>query len=766
MNTADAEQPALAGLAPRKPNKPRKQPVRHPAADNPLAEVVLNVQPTHLGGTFDYLVDSRQAKDAQPGTLVRVPFGPRLLNGVIWKRKKTSQIPASALRYMERVIVAQPMVSASMREDISRIAKAYGGTEANIFRLTVPPRVAWVEKEQELAPSQPRLISEPGWVDSLVQAAGRVRRTLTSDYPHLPDLVEALDSEQFSAFLADLEPGPGKADLFAAWSLVTALLAGRSAIMVLPDSRAIKKLSRALQMLGLRPFSQQAGGRGGPGWTGDFAILDSYLGPAERYRAYLALATGQVRCAIGLRATMYAPVEGPALFAIMDDAAYQDADGMAPFANARGVLRLRAKAHGGVFLVMARARTVLSQWETGPDAVEVDSGVTGKISDLTADGLLHGSEGDLPVIRWLNREELSNLEDPTIGARVPHTAVTVIKKALEDGPVLLTIPEDGITQTLSCAHCHLRARCPRCTGPLQTAGTPALPRCGWCGAAITDWTCPHCGGERLRIVRVGAAGTADELRNLFRGVPILISSANQPRGPISEVDQSSRLVIATPGFEPAIVPQIKASRRPERSSEQDFSQPLPGYAAVAILDAWTSLYATGVDARIDTLGSWMRTASLCRPGSQGGQVMILGETDPQIAQALISWRSSLLAAAELNDRRATGLPPVCSLASVWGSRLAVHWALDNIGATTGDLATVQTEEGDLPAILGPVPISDPKDQSLGRIEGSQDRVQALVRVSADRRDLLAAKLKATLAEYMAKRGGEELQFQMDPKELI
>ena len=42
---------------------------------------------------------------------------------------------------------------------------------------------------------------------------------------------------------------------------------------------------------------------------------------------------------------------------------------MMPYANARGVLRLRAKAHNGVFVAMANARSVQSQWET--DAAHV-----------------------------------------------------------------------------------------------------------------------------------------------------------------------------------------------------------------------------------------------------------------------------------------------------------------------------------------------------------------------------------------------------------
>ena len=63
-----------------------------------------------------------------------------------------------------------------------------------------------------------------------------------------------------------------------------------------------------------------------------------------------------------------------------------------------------------------------------------------------------------PWIRWLNRDELARLADPTIGARVPHTAVRILSKALETGPVLLSIPQDGITEALSCSKCHRQVR--------------------------------------------------------------------------------------------------------------------------------------------------------------------------------------------------------------------------------------------------------------------------------------------------------------------
>ena len=129
MSTNDAQQLAFDGMAPRKRRK-RAPAEKIVAAEDPIAQVVLDVQATHLGQTFDYLVEERWSQAARPGVMVRVRFGGRLLNGVIWKRTAASATPRSALRFLERVISPHVLVSESMRDDITRIADAPGGPPA------------------------------------------------------------------------------------------------------------------------------------------------------------------------------------------------------------------------------------------------------------------------------------------------------------------------------------------------------------------------------------------------------------------------------------------------------------------------------------------------------------------------------------------------------------------------------------------------------------------------------------------------------------
>ena len=770
MTTSGAEQLTLAGLAPRKRRK--RAPAEHtPAEQHPIAQVVLDVQALHLGQTFDYFIDEKDSEAAQPGVLLRVRFGGQRVSGVIWARTDTSNTPRSSIRYIERVLSPDVLVPASMREDIGLIAKAYGGTRANILRFAVPPRVAKVEAEQRLAASFRRPVggslsdnTQGGFAgrgtnpdgtmpagstfavaSTVSEGAAQGYRRLTANYADVNVLHDALTGQRFQSFVFDSLPGAQEWQRNMAWMVATALSAGKAAVVELPTMREVEDLMPMLRNYGLKPFAPAPAG----GWVGDVAVLNAETMPAaDRYRTYLAVALGQVKVVIGTRAVMYAPVEGPALFAILEDAAYQNMDGMMPYPQARGVMRLRAKSHGGVFVAMANARTPQSQWEnTGPGTVETPvSGYSTTIHPLASP-----LKDATPWVRWLNRDELARLADPSIGARVPHTAVRVLSKALESGPVLLSIPQDSVSETLSCAKCHRQARCAKCSGPLQLPADrrDSTPRCRWCGAAAINWKCPGCGHERMRVVRVGAAGTAAELAGLFRGVPVVLSSKTQ--GLVRDVACQPMIVIATPGFEPRVRPV---------SAEQGSAG--HEYRAVAVLDAWTSLYALGVDARLDTLTAWMRAVSLCAPRSRGGQALILGETDPAIAQSLMLWDSRILAAKDLEERVETGMPPAVAAACVWGRRDAVMTLMQRIGALGGDW----TACGELPGMLGPVPIAQPDTGDARELEATADRVKAVIRVPQSRRAELAARLHRETARHVASREPGELRFRVDPKDLI
>lgn len=806
-----AEQPSLDGLA-RKTRRKRNAVSLVPANECPIAHVMLDVQASHLGRTFDYLISQDQDESAQPGAFVRVRFGAQKLTGVIWSRSSHTDTPHTALRFLERVFPSDVLLSKSLRDDIDAIAKAYGGTSSNILRLAVPQRVARVEHEEVF--DNIRLQRRKQWRENLKKRLQNDNNTnpgyattsrMIYDYENANILYNALIKKSIDAsfsenktenqlvkqaennssqsFIVDALPGSCRLAQDLAWMIVTALSACKQAVVVLPTLREVNDVMRALMVYGLKPYkrvSENHRGFSAGSFDGDVARLCAADPPADRYRAWRAIASGIVPCVLGTRAAMYAPVEGDALFAIVEDCAYQYADGMMPYAQARGVMRLRAKRHGGVFVSMSYSRSALSQSEVdcymsnaqdvqGEQAVQaVQAAKAAKtVKAIQAAKTISGSsipvsasklarEKLVPWVRWLNREALLKLADPSIGTRIPHSAVRAINDALSDGkPVLLSIAQDGVTQSAICSSCKRQARCRRCTGPLDVANSQQTARCSWCGASAINWSCSNCGSSNMRVIRVGAAGVAEELSKLFRNVPIIVSSQHQPNGIIQCIDEKPVIVVATPGCEPRVQTQ-DANCNGE-------------YGVVAILDTWVSLYASGLDARIDTLNSWMKASALCAPRARGGSVLLIGETYPVLARALTLWDTTQLSCNELSERAQAILPPCVTAACVWGARDAVMHALENIGAMQENLGCESSQDADFSAIsplLGIVPMHPPVTDRYQHFDDIYDRVKAVVRVPLYLRQELVNRLHKEVARHVATRAAGELRFCVDPKDLL
>lgn len=220
--------------------------------------MVLDIQATHLGQTFDYFVEEKYSAAAQPGVMVRVRFGGQRVNGIIWKRADTSATPESSIRYIERVVTDRVLVPESMRDDMTRIADAFGGTRANILRLAVPPRVAKVESQLRVGNRDaagtaggPNNGSPPS---TRRYTASCNVNTATSICWH-----DALQGRRFQSFVFDLLPGADHWRRCAAWMVAAALAQNKPAVLVLPTMREIVDMTETLRSVGLKPFAPTGG---------------------------------------------------------------------------------------------------------------------------------------------------------------------------------------------------------------------------------------------------------------------------------------------------------------------------------------------------------------------------------------------------------------------------------------------------------------------------------------------------------------------------
>ena len=441
------------------------------------------------------------------------------------------------------------MLTAETTALFRAVADRWGGSFVDVVRLGVPSRHARAEAEPTRAPPAP---APPGAHGFGRYRAGAAFLAAVADGRPARAVWSALPGEDWPARIAE--------------AVQTAVAAGRGAIAVVPDARDLARLDAA--------FTAALG-------RAAHVALSADLGPAERYRRWLAVRRGAVRAVIGTRAAAYAPVADLGLLAIWDDGDDLYDEPRAPYAHTRDVLVLRARRWPA-----ARCCSAGSPHRRGAAAGRDRLGARDRRrARRPCARPLRGSwppatTSSWPAIRPPQRR----------GCRAWPGAPPAT--ALEAGaPVLVQVPRRGL-----CPGAGLRAR-PH-PGPLRgmcrTARRPGArcrAHCRWCGRPAGDWRCPNCGGRAMRAVVVGARRTAEELGRAFPGTAVRTSGGDRVLA--ERAPRRPELVVATPGAEPVAD---------------------GGYGAALLLDGWALLTRADLRAGEETLRRWMAAAALVRPG--------------------------------------------------------------------------------------------------------------------------------------------------------
>lgn len=673
-------QPALA-----RPASPRRRPRRapEPAADErPVARVLVDVPLPHLDRPFDYVVPVSMAAVAVPGARVAVPFSGQNVTGFVLDRVEQSEHEGRLAR-LRRVVSAEPVLAPEIARLARAVADRYAGTVADVLRLAVPRRHAAAEREAP-APSDDAEPQRSGLAGVAVpEPAG------WSDHVDGSALLATLSSG--GAPRAVWQPGPGAVwpDLLA--RLTAAVLAGRrGALVVLPDTRDVARVDDALTRL--------VG-------AGRHVVLEADLGPAERYRRWLAVRRGTVRAVLGTRSAAFAPVTGLGLVAIWDDGDDLHAEPRAPYPHMREVILLRAHLEGTAAVVGGFARTAEAEQLVATGWARAVTPSRAHVRRLA------------PRVRASGDDYERGRDEAARTARLPSVAWRAARSGLGRGPVLVQVPRAGYVPAVVCGRCRSPARCLTCQGPLGVSGAAGAPSCGWCGAVAAGWSCRVCGGSTMRGAVFGARRTADELGRAFPGVPVRMSGRGEV---LAQVSAEPALVVATPGAEPVA---------------ED------GYAAALLVDGDALLSRSGLRAAEEALRRWLGAAALVRPGPAGGDVVVVADAAAAAVQALVRWDPAGFAARELADRASLGFPPVARTVELTGAE-----------ADLADLLRLLELPGDA-QILGPVPT------------GSDGTRRAVLRAPRASAPMLIAAVKAAMGQRAVHRSGGPVRVRVDAVDL-
>jgi primosomal protein N' (replication factor Y) len=701
-----------------------------------------------LRGPFDYRIPPRMA-DLEVGSVVRVPFGPRRILGVVVELAEASELPPE--RLAEPIEALEAGVPAELVRLGLWVAREYCSTPSRGLQLVTPPGTGTgkrsvrsrVELRAEIAAAgeaalsggerlgvRQRAVLEalgegemsagelaaavgsdrqtlrrleqrgliatrssavrrgPGHVD--VGAMGGRPELLDEQASAVRSIVAALDGEAEAPREQLLfgVTGSGKTEVYLA-AVEAALAQGRGAIVLVPE-------------IGLAPqavarFRARLGDR--------FAVLHSGLSPGERYDEWRRLRSGEASVCIGPRSAVFAPVNDLGLVVVDEehDPSYkQDSD---PCYDARAVARRRA-AESGAVLVAGTATPRPETWLELP-RLELPRRVDGR---------------RMPPVEVLDMREA----DPRSGPLHPETweALDGVRQA--GAKAIVMINRRGFAPWLTCRSCGHHWNCPNCDVSLIVHRHSGSLVCHHCAhAEPLPGVCGECGSTTLSRSGAGTERIEELLTERLAPMPVFRLDSDTASGKGAHARILARFGEAESGV--LIGTQMVAKGH-------DF----PEVTLSAILDADATLRFPDFRAEERTFAMVAQLAGRSGRGEAGGEVVVqtLAPEAPSIAHAARHDAAGFLA-GEVERRRILRYPPFSSLVRI-GLNCEREARLDEAAAQLAKELGAELPEG--ADLLGPAPMFRVRNRHRRRLlikaedrEGTVAAVRAVVeRLAADR----------------------------------
>jgi primosomal protein N' (replication factor Y) (superfamily II helicase) len=642
---------------------------------------ILRVEPLTtaraLRGPFDYRRPA-EMDGLEVGSVVRVPFGPRRILGVVVEVAESSELPPE--RLAEPLEALEAGAPPELVELGLWVAHEYCSTPSRGLQLVLPPGTgtgaagrtvrAKLELRAEILPAGEAALSggerlgvkqravlealRAGEMSSgeLAAAVGSDRATLrrlevrgllaTRDArlrraPErsrlaapagrptlLPEqeaavaaIVAALDGEGDAprSQLLHGVTGSGKTEVYLA-AVEAALARGRGAIVLVPE-------------IGLAPqavarFRARLGDR--------FAVLHSALSPGQRYDEWSRLRRGEASVCVGPRSAVFAPVRDLGLIVIDEehDASYkQEGD---PTYDARTVARRRAERAGAV-LVAGTATPRPESWLELP-RLQLPRRVDGR---------------RLPPVRLVDMREA----DPRSGPLHPQTWEALESVRAAGAKAIVMINRRGFAPWLTCRSCGHHWGCPNCDVSLIVHRGSRRLVCHHCAhVEAAPQACPECGSTTLSQAGAGTERVEALLREQLAPMPVfrLDSDTAAARG-------AHARILARFGEAPSAV--LVGTQMVAKG--HDF----PEVTLSAILDADATLRFPDFRAEERTFAMVAQLAGRSGRGEAGGEVIVqtLAPGAASIEHASRHDAAGFLA-GELGRREALHYPPFSHLSRI------------------------------------------------------------------------------------------------------
>ncbi|MFN5758217.1 MAG: primosomal protein N' [Sphingomonadaceae bacterium] len=621
-------------------------------------------------GPLDYRVPHGMA--AEPGSVVRVPLGPREMVGVVWEEEAlpAETVGDNRLRNVLEVYDLPPL-GAPLRRLIEWTADYYLSPPQSVLRMALSSAAALEggrtvmeyrlsgKSLDKLTPQRAQAIERVGERQGLIRelaeisdvSEGVIRGLVKAGVlegvevaldapfvapepafapPSLSDvqrdaadqLVGMVRAQDFAPVLLDGVTGSGKTEVYFE-AVAEALRQGRQTLVLLPEIALTEPfLRRFIDRFGHAPVA----------WHSD-------LRQSQRRRAYRAIATGEALVTVGARSALYLPYHNLGLI-VVDEAhetSFKQEDGVQYHARDAAVMR-------GHF---EKIPVVLA---TATPAIETRQQVAqGRYQEIKLPGRYGAAQ--MPDVTAINLVQTP----PDRGRWLAPPLVAAMTQTLARGEqVLLFLNRRGFAPLTLCRHCGHRFQCPNCTAWMVEHRLTNRLQCHHCGhVEPPPRACPECNEEDALVAcGPGVERISDEVGILFPEARRAIVTSDTLWSPAKAAEFVGRMEAGD--IDIVIGTQLVTK-----------GYHFPNLTLVGVVDADLGLQGGDLRAAERSFQQIMQVAGRAGRGVKPGHVYLqTHEPDAPVMRALVSGDAESFYAAETEARRMANAPPFGRFAGI------------------------------------------------------------------------------------------------------
>jgi primosomal protein N' (replication factor Y) (superfamily II helicase) len=625
---------------------------------------------TQVIGPLDYRLPV--GMNAQAGSIVVVPLGPRKMLGVIWDEGTFGEeaIEEHRLRNVLEVLDIPP-IATGLRKLVDWVTDYYLSNHASVLRMVISSsaalsaagtiteyRPSGFEPERmtpQRAVALDALVDTQGLIRELAAEAGvsdavirglvkvgalePVQVSIDAPFPtpdpnfHQPELSDtqeaaaavmraAVASGKFEPIVLDGVTGSGKTETYFE-AVAEALKSGRQVLVLLPEIALTQPfLKRFAARFGVEPATWHSG-----------------MKQSQRRRVWRGVAQGTVQVVAGARSALFLPFANPGLI-IVDEAheiSFKQEDGVRY--HARDVAVMRGKFEGFP-VVLASATPALESRHM--------------VSIGRYTGLVIPSRFGVAKLPKIEAIDLT-IDQPERQNWIAPPLLAAIEERLERGEQsLLFLNRRGYAPLTLCRHCGHRFQCPNCTAWMVEHRLVRRLACHHCGHVMPPPdTCPECNAEDALVpCGPGVERISEEVQKFFPDARTFVATSDTLWSPDKAVEFVA--MVEADAIDIIIGTQLVTK-----------GYHFPNLTLVGVIDADLGLEGGDLRAAERTFQQIAQAAGRAGRAEKPGHVFIQTRNPkhPVIA-ALVAGDRDAFYDAEIAQRQSAGAPPFGRYAAI------------------------------------------------------------------------------------------------------